>query len=228
MPHEIVQRTLSGEVKNGVLLDNLHPPLVRTMDIGNDWTTLRIAVRISTQRTAVTTSPQFFYLGVCSGTTAPPGSTTPNHFIGCSTTSANWTYGATTGMGFGWRYLKIVNGVETAVNAFASADANGPCIANNTVARSVLKLEITKGATWTIRSTYRRSGNLAGTCTNAAFEELMGASIGALPSVHSNNITNSTLTVDETTNGPLDTICCVFLDPNGPFEVYDFKYAKLA
>lgn len=83
----IVERTVGGETDKRFQLAG--GAYTRTIKEGSSWNKLRIGIRLSTTRDSAWTSPPKFYFGLCSGTTAPPGSITPNHFLGISNQGEN-------------------------------------------------------------------------------------------------------------------------------------------
>ena len=233
MAHEIIKRTIGGVDDQRSVVDNLHPPLVRKMIIGSDWTKIRVVLRISSNRTSSYSSPPSMYFGLCAGTTSPPGSVTPNHFFGVRSNSSQWLY--RTGWGspyciqIGMNSSLITNGSETTASLGLSGDYyQMPTFSIATTGASLFGIEIEKGTPYTLRM-WSLNGHSAYSSKRVAtmddFVYMINAS--SPPTGYEDNSTTA-YTPDESTYGDLDTVCFAFLSTTDAFEVSDIDYARLA
>lgn len=224
MAHETVSRTISSEVDERALLDNGHPPLARLFSIGDDWTSIRVGIRLSTTRATAWSTVPSFYFGVCSGLSNPAGTVSPNHFVGV-TSIMDWT---TIGDAFRlWsatsnaRLVKFESG--SAATATPSSAGTLYC-GKSSVLRSVLYLDITKGSpNWTIKG---YGGTYFTDQTLSVFKANMNAS-GAPPSPIT-LVINGTIAVDEATYGAMNAVNLAFLSGSDPFEISDVDYKKIS
>lgn len=235
MAFEIVQRTPSFGTDKRVVLDNIHPPLVRKMSIGNDWNEVRIGIHISTRRASAWSGFPGLYIGVCNGTDSPPGTTGCRHFFGVK------HYG-----NFGWipalnafwgsgdrRVCMIQNGSET----LHSSNQNTSMIITGDVANtgasnnpSVYALTIVKGTPWMSRSWVAAQNPDSVYASMEYFEDMMGAPLASPPSgiSASSSQTSDVFTPDEGTYGDFDSICVVALNGTDPFEISNIKYSRFS
>lgn len=222
MEHEIVERTEGEETEKRVVVDNLHPPLVRKMKIGSNWTKLRVMIRVSTSRAATGSSFPPLYFGVCSSTN--PEQPYNDHF-------------------FGYRFTYSYNSTDSILittNSLTSARANISHIANGlvdtpstTIYRSyvrrigagqpgsVLGFEVTKGNPWTFVA--RGFDDWRNGHSVTQFKQAIDGA--AMPPITG---TISTITPDEETYGYFDSICFANMSATDVFEVSDIAYARLA
>lgn len=229
MAHEIVERTVNTETDKRALVDNLHPPLVRKMAVGSDWTKLRIGMRVSSRRSTAWSSPPYFYFGLCAGLEAPPGSATPNHFVGIRSSGVNWDVSSgnpswfpNNSNSFGRCMIQDGATSYTAV----SASGNPSYIWESSQGRTCIFLDLTKGATWTITPVIQYASNsFALNATADEFRALMEVAEFSSPLLIRGE---GTMSVDESTYGELDSVCFAFLGSTDGFEVSDIAYAVLA
>ena len=232
---EIVERTISGETDKRLQIAGGH--YVRKLDVGSDWTIMRVGMRLSTNRTTSWATPPKLYAGLVSGTSAPPGTATPNHFLGLRTNASNWNYTSSYSLGLGvWQ--TTANSVQTGkselgAESFASSSPSKILYAGvSTTRHTGLFFTIRKSAsTWEFEHFIQgNEWNYDLTrfidCMNAT--DFTGSAGSALYFVDGVNSTG--LTVDEATYGALDTVCFSWLGEgaSNAFEISDIAVRRLA
>lgn len=228
MSLEIVSRTISSETEQRCKV--LSETLGRTCRVGSLWTRVQVSIRFSTNRNSAWTGPPRFYLGMCNGTTAMPGSATPAHFIGIRNTSANWTWNSTYSyVGYEIEGCRIRNGGVESDNSWFAPTMNGgtPIILNSGTGRSVINLWLTRASATEIQI----QPMLSTSDTPAAFDfsaAEFAATISeslAVPTAGSGRGYRGRVnytSMDETTYGALNTMCFGWSDGTDGFELNDF------
>lgn len=229
MPHEIIERSLSGGgTDKRVQIDTAHPPLLRTISIGSNWTKLRVCAQISSTRKSIWSPGPKFWFGLCAGQSAPPGSATPNHFCGMYLAPGSWVYypaGSNAEYVTAWSsgssdsLALIANGSYSVGGGSAETFF---CGAQDQLG-NLICMEYEKGSPWSV-SVIRCSN--AG--TSYMYQSLQGfiemMQTGSRPSHSKNTVT--TFTPDESTYGNLDTICFATDNSTDPFEISNIGWAE--
>lgn len=233
MAHETIQRTIAGETDSRLIVDNAHTTPVRTLLMGSSWNSMRLAIRVSCSRTSDYTSPPSFYFGLTSGKTAPPGSVTPNHFIGVKSNTQTWRYRTTFGspecIQLSFNSCLIANGSESGSIFGAQGDTfNTPTFSINTSGRSVFMLEIIKGSPWTLKMWSLLSNSTYASHRNKTVEELQSfIQQGTVPTGFIESSTTA-FTPNEATYGYFDSACVYFSGTPTTFEVNDIIPVRLS
>jgi len=236
--HKSITRTVQGETDKRIIVS--HPlPLARAISYGNNWTRIRIGIRLSFRRSTNWVSPPLMYFGLSSGSDALPGTATPNHFIGLSNVESN-----TITMASGNPYLTLTGTNKQYFNRIANGSVTRFPQTNNNYfsmyhvlnGRSGIIIEIQKGeASWTLQGWTSRTD--VWNVTPEIFKDGMGRTslpTGIDSSSPWSNMSASgntkTFSIDEETNGYLDTVCFSWLGygEDNAFEISDIDYAVLA
>lgn len=117
----IVSKTVGDETGNRASIANGY--IVRPHGQGNDWTRMRIGVRLQMNNTAANLTNPSLFVGLCSGTSSAVGATTPLFGLGHWRVNETWTYAGASGgnmtryvagNGNGWGAVagRVVNGTQ--------------------------------------------------------------------------------------------------------------------
>ena len=223
----IVNRVISTVSDNRLSL--LGESWARTMSGGNDFTKLIIGMRLSLNDYTERTNMARWYFGLTSGTSAPPGSATPNHFVGV-TTQANpgWHVGSADCVEIGYTAKnttsKIIAGTETITSTNA---APAQFIVGRASTKTVgMFFQFEKSTNWTLNC---YCTPVTDNCDLATFLTYMNVStiVGAGTLVSVLATAAKTISVDEATNGNLDTICISWPSEVAALEISDVAWAKV-
>lgn len=224
--HKSITRTVNGETDRRLIVR--HPlPLARTISAGSNWNQIRFIMRLCTRRKTSWTSAPKLYIGMSSGATALPGTSTPNHFYGVSSIS-NWgasgsiTYFATSGAGA--QQICYQNGVASTA-AFTTNSGESWNAGHMDANRQMFGIEFIKGSPWTVK-VFGTSYTANMTLTD--FKNAIDSTLATPPGMALR--ASGTFTIDEATYGALDTFCFAFIhnSEDNCFEVSDIDYAVLA
>jgi hypothetical protein len=227
----IVERVIGGVNDKRLVLAGGH--WARKMSIGDNWSELRIAMRIAS-RMATPALIQYTYFGLCNNTDAPPASMSPRHFYGWRVGNAvpffdnpvRMTWGDATAA------ASAVSHIEGGSESISTNNLVYRCItrdaagAGATLDGTFIGLTITKGTPWSV--------TLWGPISNQTFlrctmDEFISAMVSpTVPSGMDAVSTVTQFTPDEGTYGALDSICFVNTDPVFAFEISDIAYTRLA
>lgn len=215
-----------------MIVDNAHPPLVRKMRIGSDWTRLRVAMRISTTVAANRVGVPFFYFGLMSGVDLMPWSGSGVHFFGVRSNTAGWVYRvmeANPYTAFGVNSSLVVGATETTASLGTQSNGtNQPLATINTAARSFFMVEITKGTPWTLKTWWSDGHSGSSAKRNVTPQDFINIlQAPAPPGSYIIENTTANYTPNEVTNGALDSVFFGSLDAVGSFEVSDIAYVRL-
>lgn len=239
----ISRYTINSVEDRHIVLSN--STIARKLEIGTNWNTLRILVRLSFDDFGanLTGTPRF-WLGVLSNPSAnvangPLGSTT-SHFVGGVTGHTTWTRSTTPTRYYmanaaAFTMGKKVGGTTTLTNGtlFFHFYAQPSSI------RTLFGVEIIKGSPnytihfldhWYDGSTLVADVPLyvmqkcmtASTLNNAISTYLPAATYGTYGSL------SVTTAVDEGTDGPLNAICCAWDQVTPVCRISDLLWAKIA
>lgn len=234
---QIISRTISSIEDRRIQLAGSN--IARKMSILDDWTTLRIGLRVcfvpSTPGTGfVLTGTPVFAFGVCSGVVNTYGSESPSHFVGIRTTSTsteykisgNDIYGATsTTSGCTWLATRYQNGSLTS----GASGKFGAFSAELATIRSCLFLQLDKVG-----------GNIsvqlyAPTDVGAKTDISQGSFFNVMEGVTMTGLSNYTLnsaetisTLDEATYGVLDTVNVFWDRITQKMEICDIAYTRVS
>lgn len=226
MAFDIVTKTANGETdKRLVVLENA---VRRKSKIGTNWTYARVVMRLATSRNSAWTNPPAWWFGMMSGTSDPPGSATPQHFIGVKNKN-DWTNSTNyIEMGTGITRTKYEGGLASNEDV---ASVTGVHVLNcfkTPSGRSIWALEIIKppqsaySPNWEIRMYASLNSS---NCTPTEFQNVLSAPIDSLGSVLGNNMIASSgrpIAINEGTYGMLDTGVFSWMDDTESFELCDF------
>lgn len=215
--------------------------LVRTLQIGTDWTKLRIGVLLAVTPDGTNNlASAALMMGVCSGTTNPYGAASTTNFVGAAfhasapgATSGTLTYNANSG-----------NPVFTSVGTWpatrvgttlgnATGSATAFMLTTNTGSpqrRSPLFLDITKGSPnytvvrWTPSSS--QSSFLNGDCTLGELLNMLEVVSPTWLGIALSSI-SATIAASETA-GAFDSVDLFWNKAGFPLEVYALAVARLA
>lgn len=230
MAKNIVTKTVSSEANQRLSLTSA--AYVRPMDFGSNWSHIRIAARVAVNINTGTTdipAPNFF-LGLTSGSSAVPGTATPNHFLGIRTPSsisffnneANYVFTSNTASSS--LGCMIIDGVET--TSITGNTFGYTFLGNASTMATVFCIEIIKGSpNYTID--YSSSINGGVYPTSAIFENIMASGASVFGDMRI-KLNDAPFAVDEATNGPLDSICLSWGSPTVELEILDLNFARLA
>lgn len=234
---QIISRTISSIEDRRIQLAGSN--IARKMSILDDWTTLRIGLRVcfvpSTPGTGalLTGTPRFIF-GVCSGLVNTVGAETPGHFYGIRTTSATCEY-KTTGndvygangiaSGITWIALKYENGSLTS----GVSGKFGAFSAEPTIVRSCLFLELTKtGGNMAIQLCAPTDVGAKTDISQGSFFNVMeGVTMTGL-SGYTLNSAETISTLDEATYGVLDTVNVFWDRITQKMEICDIAYTRVS
>lgn len=231
MPQEILSRTI------GALVDKklkCYPGgYAGVLQAGNTWNTIRIGLHFAFDGAATLAGTPRLIVGMNAGKAATFGDLSCSHFLGYVLSAASFTYNA----GGGIPYFSFTSNnrptikIGTTESYGTTANLSMNASAGPTV-RNAFLLEITKGSPFGIR--YVTPGGAAQAqvdITQAVFESLMNmTNMTDAGSVVSGYFapTAQTMTVDETTNGDLDTIFFMWDKATVPMEASAFKFRIIA
>lgn len=224
----IIERTILSETEKRLSLTGEQAG--RLLVIGDDWQSIRVAIRYSINTTTTLTLPSFF-LGLCSGNSLPCDAVT-SHFLGVGTQASLPLTGTgglanvirTSTSGAYTRMFHIVDGVSANSSTGATSDFFGiRCSPASNGGWSVMSLEITKGSPdFTITGKWSPQ---ASSISAATFISFIGN--GSATGI-TNTMCNTTRAVDEATDGFLDTIALSWGHASIPVEISDIAYARLS
>lgn len=241
----IVQRIIRSETEKRLVLTA--EQCGRVLEVGSNWSKLRIGGRISSTRYSNWSSPPSFNIGLSAGTSNMVGDATPQHFLGVRTNSVGWIYSPSGTEGGALETnlstVRIVNGVVTATGIGHQTNvytANRPSIAcaydngNSTQVISAIFIEITKGSpNFNVKVWSNVIGSVSNTrvaqhVTAARFNDAMSAE--AIPEGNGNWIAigNTDYAIDEATNGYFNALNIAWLGTGSSFEISDAAAWKLA
>lgn len=241
MPASIIERVIGGETDRKLVLAN--GQAIRPLTIGSDWTRIRIGLRLGIVGSgAALVNPGLFF-GLCSGNT---GWADPNcaHAQGMYFTTATMTYNANTGGTLDRHYYygtlqpyRKTSGVVAANSAGGQTSNFSAC---PQLARSVLVLEITRGATtnaWKWQFVYLNSVTAAvGVKDVIQSKFLEGMEVSAMTGIsvviaaageYSYNSLAALTLVDEGTYGALDSVNIYWPRTTWPLEISDVVVARM-
>lgn len=230
MSASIVSRTIGGIVDKRVSLAN--NSMARTLNIGNNWNSIRIALRFSLTDPGtgvnLTGTPRLT-IGMCSGTSNVPGDATVTNFAGARTSSATWT--RATGVApyylFSAPQWKACVASGGALSDSASALSNSSqLICCPDLLQDPLFFDITKGSpNYTLKGFFR-TGSTSPTTTSLA-TMLMLAEQASITYASFSQTTALSFAASESA-GNLDT-AVVHWDRSVPtIEICDFVVARLS
>ncbi len=226
----IKSRTNSGKA---VQFSNSY--IARSLTIPPDWLTLRIGLLAHMGTTGATIPSIEFGFGLCSGLTSPLGTYTvgvaPKHYVGCWMSqldyfSAGGVYTAT------FYFRSIVNGVLGTLTSGAPGVFTISFKAEtDVVAMKPLFIEITRASTvattWSLKPFFDTTSSDVQTWANSEFLAQMIVPKDACSRTGSAYGTAFNVTVDEATNGTMDSLN-IYWSPLAVLEVLTWGLAKIA
>jgi hypothetical protein len=220
--HRIIDELLDVRM----VLDSSSPS--RLLSIGNDWSKLRIAMRIRMQDTGanIVGTPRFT-VGVCSGTAAPwnNGSAPTTHFVGAITAGSSWNraagppaYYPTGGNASAKRVGTTLTTGSAAWQQIIFADPDA-------AANSLYFVDVIKGSP---NFSIRVLSQTLATAVTPSLDNLLGTAIIETPSFAQHAYsTAQTIAVDEA-DGALNAVNLAWDRPNGLIEISDLVIVRFA
>ena len=242
MSVEITSVTIGSIVDKRLTLGNSQ--WAATLDMGTDWTTLRIGCRVAFDDTGTNliVTPKH-YFGVlaspASGMTNGPIGSLTSHFLGVSSVGATWTRATTVpsriryGSGLQiWGFRKKILTTETTLGTLFDNWYS----AEPTVARNAMIFEVTKGTpNFTVSFIKANPAATEIDIPYSIFVDAMSLPTMANAVTYLNNTAGSgyyneitTGAVSESTSGYFNSICCAW-DRSVPLHyVSEMLFAKMA
>lgn len=235
----IGSRLFNGVADKYVSLAN--EELVRTLQIGSDWTKLRIGVLLAVTPDGTNNlASAALVLGLCSGTAHPYGAASTTNFIGAAfhastpgATSGTLTYTANSGNPlFSATGTAPLTRVGTALGSATGSSTALLLTANTgtTQRRSPLYLDITKGSPnytvgrWSPATSQGQFQN--GDCTPG---EMLSVLENTAPTWLGLSLTSSSTTIAASeAAGAFDSVDLFWNKAGFPLEVYALAVARLA
>jgi len=219
----IITRTINGEVDQRLVLSG--EQCGRTMSIGNNWTSMRLGVRFSINRTSAYTAPPTLFAGICSGTSEMYADGTTKHFIGVRSNASNW--------GYATGYLSPANNSfvmfkkvgTTRTDSSLQTLSNAAWIGSSPTYRGSIIIDFTKNNGTFVEVKFYISMLNQWDNTDAIFTNIMQSFVA--PSSTHTTMASSNITVDEATNGYFDTINVGWLGITEGMEISDIAYSRL-
>lgn len=204
----------------------------------NNWTTVRIGLRLCFPSAAAIVGTPRLYIGMGSGLTAGVGDATTTNFIGVVTNGATWSRSLS-----GAQAYTLIGGIIVVkkVGVTTTFHGTGNMTATNhgsmdAAFQSVILVEITKGSpnyTVNVGLPTSNSGVIAVNITDANMDAYMSLPIGmaGIGAVSNPNIvavtTNNTLAMSEVA-GVLDCLQIYWDKTAAPCEIESVWHRKLA
>lgn len=239
MPTAIIETTIGGIGDNRVTLENSQ--FARLMDVGSDWTKIRVAIRRTMSDTGdnLTSTPRF-YFGLMSNpveemTNGPLGNNT-SHFVGIrwddsfvtrSISPANGPYYACSSVQLSSVNSGVITNGNSTVNETISAN-NVESTGRATIA--VIEIERTASSgSWNFNIVANDSIAAAHMTRSDLIFCLELSDIADVETFLDTKGTYinfvRTLTVDEDSNGPLNSICIAWDRSDPRVEISDVGYS---
>lgn len=228
MASTIISRTVSAVVDQRLGFSASYI----TRPIGQlDWRGIRVGLRVNMTNTGanIAGTPRFF-VGVCSGTTAPAGSVTPKHTLGIISTSATWIFGAVGIFNYttGFAAAQYINGSLTTAGAQSMRVAAGANAAPSGVRRLLFVDMVKSGSNVAVSALWCSATVAAPDVLAADYLEIMERS-GALTGITNHTyLSVGTLAVNEAVNGYLDTVNLWWSDGTTTIEDCDIGFRVLS
>ena len=226
-------QTLSRNDGRHLLFSNAY--LARPLSMGSNWTQLRIAAWMGISYASTLSAPRLWTIGLCSGTT----NLYPNncHFLGIqSNGTGTWSVQTNYFSGFintttGYhRFIQKVGAVET-TGSTAACTASGHIYRFTTNNSALYGFEINKlsATSWEVRPFSQTALGSTSVPTRTMVQTAMQLPYGSFAMTNHGYFRDAeTLTVDETSNGALDTVNLYWSHATALIDVTGVYVAKLA
>lgn len=229
----IILRTIGGIDDNRLSIGN--EQAARLRQIGTNWTTIRLGLRLSVNGSASISGTPRFALGLCSGTTMLLGSASTKHFVGVRSAVGTWT--RTTGPP---AYYSVagspsIRAIKRVGTTLTTGNEIAPCYISSAPAsvRSVFLLNIVKGSpNYSLQCGMATTSAAGQTDVSLAqFEQMLALeSISGISAIVTGygTATGTTIAVNEANDGLLDAMQILWDRSSPEIEVSDIGYARIA
>jgi hypothetical protein len=226
----IVEYIIGPESDMQLLLGNGSVARSANVLLSGDWTTIRIAVRMTVEDTGanLTGAPQFL-VGLCAGYNYLYGSNSCRNFVGVGTNQGTWSRSTTTSTNYG-----LTSGLFATAKVGTTITRNSTSLNNSSTCvisavqsvRWGFSVDITKGTPNYTLGSLRVNAVSTTDVTKVAFINGMEQTTPVLAN-HA-VATPRAVAVDEATNGRLDHVCLSWDRDANKFHISDVLVVRIA
>lgn len=230
MSNVILSRTLGAITDKRLSLGG--GQALRLLEYTDTWTRVRIGIQLAFNAGANISGTPILAVGLCKGTANGFSDPSTDHFLGVVTQGATMTYNAGPTPTLEYSATNVAKKIGTTLTV-GSGFGSGFISSDPTVNRSFLIVDITKGSPFTVKWAYPNTiGAGRVDVTDALMIALMEASTfdtSSLSGILANTVAQSTtIVIDETTNGHLDSISLNWDRSGTPLEISAVRHKRIS